>query len=73
MMQGVLERRHHTKIATASPERPEEIGMFRIAGSDAAAVVENDLSGKQVIDGVAAPTHEPPESTTKRQARDARG
>ena len=52
---GECERRHNTEIATAAPDRPEEILMGVLAGGNEAAVSKHDIGREQVVDAEAEP------------------
>jgi hypothetical protein len=44
-MQSVLERGDDAEVAAASPERPEQIRMIRLARRDNASIVKDHVSG----------------------------
>ena len=50
-MQLEEEGGHHAEVAAAAAQRPEEIGVFRLAGRDEAAVGQHDVGLEQIVDG----------------------
>ena len=67
-MQPELERRHHTEVATATAQGPEQIGLG--AGRDLmhGSVGRDDGGAEQVVDRHAKPTRQPAEATAEREA-----
>jgi hypothetical protein len=71
-MQLILERRHHAKVATAAAQGPEEIGMLGGTGGDDLSGGGHHVRRDQIVTAEAVLPHEPANSPTQRQTRDAR-
>jgi hypothetical protein len=52
-MQAVLQRRHHPEVATATAQRPEQLGVLALAGGDELAVSGDHVGREQVVAGEA--------------------
>lgn len=72
-MQLELEAGDNSEISTTTTQPPEDIGVFRFAGAQLAAIRRDDICGKQVVNGHAVLPAQPAESAPKRQAGHARG
>ena len=66
-----LEAHHHAEIATATAQRPEEIGVFGFTGVDQPAIGGYDVGGHQIVDAEAMGTAQPADAAGERQARNA--
>ena len=67
------EARHHAEIAAAAAQRPEQIGILRLARRDEAAVGQHDVGLEQVVDGEAVLARQIAGAAAERQAGDAGG
>lgn|GEM_PF-5624963 len=65
------ERRHDAKIAAPAAQRPEEIGILVVTGSNHAAVGEDDVGAQRVADGEAAAACQVAAAAAEREAPDA--
>ncbi|MNY43526.1 hypothetical protein D3C86_1784910 [compost metagenome] len=72
-MELELEAGDDTEVATAPPQPPKEIRVFRCAGVQLTAIRRDDFRGEQVVDGHAELPAQPAEPAAERQAGHPRG
>ena len=72
-MQPEEERGDDAEVAAAAAQRPEEIGVLRLAGGDEAAVGQHHVGLEQVVDGQAELAGEVAEPAAEGDAADAGG
>lgn len=72
-MQLVLERRHHSEVAPAAAQRPEQILVFLFAGDKESAVSRHDIGREQVVACQTECPGEKPDPAAERQSGDAGG
>src|SRR5258705_11150518 len=63
-----LERSDNAEISTSAAERPEEIVVFRSAGSEHFAVGCDHLRRQQIVDGHTVFTDQPTNTSSERKA-----
>src|SRR6266404_4153469 len=63
-----LEKGDNAKISTSAAERPEEIVVFRRAGSEHFAVGCDHLRRQQIVDGHPVFTYQPANTASESQA-----
>src|SRR5687767_7293054 len=71
-METVLERRRNPEVAAATANRPEQIRVLVGARAFDAAVRHNHLGRSQVIERQTVLRHQPAQTPTEREPRDAR-
>ena len=67
------ERGDDAEVAAAAAQRPEEIGVLRLAGGDEAAVGEHDVGLEQIVDGQPELAREVAQPAAEGDAADAGG
>ena len=70
-MQGKLEARDNAEIPATSPDRPEQVGVLRVARTPALAVRRHHIGGYEVVERHAVFPREPAEPAAEREPGDA--
>ena len=70
-VQAVTHRRHDAKIAAAAAQRPNQFLIAVIAGSDDAAIGENDVGGEEIIESKPEAADQRPVAAAQGEAGDA--
>src|SRR5216684_2381983 len=68
-MDPILERGHHTKVATATPQAPEEVWVLTRTGREKLPISRDNICREQVVATEAVLAHEPAKAPTQRETR----
>src|SRR4051794_6545007 len=67
----VLETRGDAKVPATAPQTPKQVRMFVRTGAQHFAIGGHHLERQHVVDGKAMFPHQPADTTTEREARNA--
>lgn len=70
-LESERERGHDPEVPAATPERPEEIRMFLLAGRDEGTVGGDDIGSAEVVACEPKGAHEPADAAAEGEARNA--
>src|SRR5882672_2611939 len=72
-MEPILERGHHTKVATTTPQAPEQVWVLTRTGREKLAICCDNICREYVVAAEAVLAHEPAKATTQGEAGHPRG